>query len=393
MKSIKEADVKNKRVIVRVDFNVPSEKGRILDDAKVRAHIPTLDYLLKNGAKVILISHFGRPKGRKVKEFTLKPIAKVLENFLKRNVRFLPEAWGENTRKEIEKLKPGEICLLENLRYYEGEELNDPEFARKIAALGDIFVQDAFASCHRNHASIVSVPKFLPSYAGFLLEEELKNLNKYLKKPKKPFVCIIGGAKISTKIEVLKALLKKADILIIGGGMANTFIEAEGFDVGSSFEEPEYIDEADEIIREANYEGVELLLPDDVVVAKKIKEGARTYIKDISEISKKDIIVDIGPRSVGKFAQPIKFASTIFWNGPLGVTEIYKFSRDTTAIAKLITESKAITIVGGGDTIAVIEKMNLRDKFTYVSTGGGATMAYIQNDGKLPGVIALSPKH
>lgn len=390
MKSIKEVDVKNKKVLVRADFNVPLEKGRILDDSKIRAHLPTIEYIIKNGAKVILLSHLGRPKGKKVKEFSLKPVAKILENILKRSVKFFPEAWGQGAKATVRKLKPGEVCLLENLRYSPGEELNDLEFVKKIAELGDIFVQDAFANCHRSHASMVGVPKLLPSYAGFLLEEELKNLDKYLKKPRKPFVCIIGGAKISTKIEVLKALLKKADILIVGGGMANTFIEAEGFDVGSSLEEPEFVDEADEIIREAGYEGVELLLPDDVVVAKKIAEGAKTQVKDIAEISKSDIIVDIGPRSVGKFAQPIKFASTIFWNGPLGVTELHKFSKDTAAVAKLIAESGAITIVGGGDTIAAIEKTKYRDKFTYISTGGGATMAYIQNDGDLPGVKALN---
>lgn len=390
MKTLKEADVKNKKVLVRVDFNAPLEKGGILDDSKIRAHLKTIDYLTGRGAKVVLMSHLGRPKGKKVKEFSLKPVAKVLEGLIKKDVFFVPEAWGSKTKAEIEKMKPGEVCLLENLRYYEGEELNDSEFANKLSELGDIFVQDAFANCHRTHASMVGVPKILPSYVGLLLESELKNLEKYLKNPKKPFVCVIGGAKISSKIEVLKKLMKKADVLIIGGGMANTFIEASGFDTGSSLAEADYVDDADEIIRDAGYEGVELLLPADVIVAKKIEEGAKTKVKDISEVSKGDIIVDIGPRTVGRFAEPIKFAGTIFWNGPLGVTEIHKFAKDTTAIAKLIAESGAITIVGGGDTIAAIEKTGYTDKFTYVSTGGGATMCYIQLDGKLPGIEALS---
>ncbi|PIZ00670.1 phosphoglycerate kinase [bacterium (Candidatus Howlettbacteria) CG_4_10_14_0_8_um_filter_40_9] len=389
MKTLKEADVKNKRVLVRVDFNVPLEKGRILDDSKIRAHLKTINYLTRKGARVVLMSHLGRPKGKKVKEFSLKPVAKVLEDLIKKNVTFIPEAWGSKTKAEIEKMKQGEVCLLENLRYYEGESLNDSEFAKKLSELGDIFVQDAFANCHRTHASMVGVPKLLPSYVGLLLEDELKNLDKYLKNPKKPFICVIGGAKISTKIEVLKTLMKKADVLIIGGGMANTFIEASGFDTGNSLAEAEYVDEADEIIRDAGYEGVELLLPADVIVTKKMKEGAKTKVKDISEVSKGDIIVDIGPRTVGRFAEPIKFAGTIFWNGPLGVTEIHKFAKDTTAIAKLIAESGAITIVGGGDTIAAIEKTGYSDKFTYVSTGGGATMRYIQLDGKLPGIEAL----
>lgn len=389
MKSIKKADVKNKRVLVRVDFNVPLEKGRILDDSKLRALLPTIKYLKEKGAKIILMSHLGRPNGKKVQEFSLKPVAKLLEDITSEKISFLPEIWGAKTKASIEKLKTGEIALLENLRYYEGEELNDPEFSKKLAELGDIFIQDAFANSHRSHASMVGIPKLMPSFSGLLLEEELRNLEKYLKNPKKPFVCVIGGAKISTKIEVIKSLIKKTDVLIIGGGMANTFIEAEGFDVGKSLEEKQYVDEADEIIRDAGYEGVEILLPDDVIVAKKVEEGANTKIKDISEVSKSDIIVDIGPRTVGKFAQPIKFASTIFWNGPLGITEINKFSKDTAAIAKLIAESGAITVVGGGDTIAIIEKTNYRDKFTYVSTGGGATMCYIQNDGKLPGIEAL----
>lgn len=389
MKSIKEVNVKNKKVLVRVDFNVPIEKGKVLDDSKVEAHLPLINHLLEKGAKVILMSHLGRPEGKKVKDLSLKPVAKILEELIDKKVNFIPEVWGAKVKNEINKMKAGDIVIIENLRFYEGENLNDPEFSEKIAELADIFVQDAFANTHRSHASMVGVPKLLPSYSGFLLEEELKNLDKYLKKPKSPFVCIIGGAKIATKIEILKSLLKKADVLIVGGGMANTFIEAEGFDIGKSLDEPEFVDEADELMRDAGYEGVEFLIPDDVVVAKKIEKGASTKVKDVSEISKSDIIVDIGPKSVGKFAQPIKFASTIFWNGPMGITEIDKFSKDTNAIAKLIAESGAITIVGGGTTIAVIEKTGYRDKFTYVSTGGGASMSYIENDGILPGVEAL----
>lgn len=388
MNSIKNTDLKDKRVIVRVDFNVPMVNGKVFDSSKIKAHLETINLALEKGAKIILMSHLGRPKGKKVKELSLKPIAKALEQLLDKKIEFSPKNWGKELEDKTQKMKPGEILLLENLRYEEGEEMNDHIFAERLSRLGDIFIQDAFAVSHRASASTVTLPKILPSFSGLLLEKEVEGLDKIILNPKKPFVCIIGGAKVSTKIDVLKVLIKKADVIIIGGGMANTFLAAEGYEIGDSLVEKDFIDEADDILREAFDNGVEFLLPDDVLVAKKIQENAETKIKDISDISAKEIIVDIGPKSVAKFSEPIKFAGTIFWNGPMGITEIKAFSKDTTAIAKLIVESGAQTVAGGGDTLALIEEY--KDKFTFVSTGGGATMEYISHDGKLPGIEALN---
>jgi len=387
MKDFTKENLNGKRVLVRVDFNVPLRNGKVLDDTKIIAHKETIQKLLEMGAKVVLISHLGRPKGKKVKEFSLKQIQNQLEIIIQKTVTFIPEVCGKKVEEAIENLNSGEIMLLENVRYEGGEELNDLAFAEKLAKLGDIFVQDAFANSHRAHASMVGIAKFLPSYPGLLLKKEIEGLDNCLVNPRKPFVCIIGGAKISSKIEVLKSLAHKADIIIIGGGMANTFLAAEGYDIGESLVEKELIDEAEEVLREAYDQGVEVLLPDDVVVAKSISEKAKTTVKDINNISKTDIIVDLGPKSVSKFAQPIKFAGTIFWNGPMGITEIKQFSKDTVAIARIIEQSGACTVVGGGDTLAVIK--DEMDRFTFVSTGGGATMEYIKNDGKLPGIEVL----
>ncbi|MCL5094033.1 MAG: phosphoglycerate kinase [Patescibacteria group bacterium] len=389
MKSIKGINVKSKRVLLRVDFNVPVLSGKILDNTKIQAHVPTLDYLKKYGAKTILISHFGKPKGKKVKGLSLKPVAKELEKILERKVIFIPEVWGKKVEDQISKLKDGEICVLENLRYDKGEEMNDPVFTERLARLGDIFVQDAFAECHKAAASMVGIPKILPAYAGFLLEKEIENLTKYLLKPKKPFICIIGGAKISTKIDILKSLIGKADVLAIGGGMANNFLAVEGFEVGKSMVEEDYFDEADSILSDAHYKETEIILPEDVYTAKKLDSRNKPELKEINQVSTNDIIVDIGPKTVGKFVQPIEFAGTVFWNGPLGVTEVENFSKSTKAIAEIVLKSKAVSIVGGGDTIAVLEKFKLTGKFTYVSTGGGATMEFIEKEGKLPGIMAL----
>ncbi len=404
LKTIKDIDVKGKRVLVRVNFDVPlvkvrnpskSSRGKsvkdkstsvgIGDDWRIQAHLPTIQYLLKKKATVVLISHLGRPKGKKDKKLSLSPIAQKLAKILKiksQNIKV-----SKYQEFPAFKITPN-LILLENIRFYHGEEKNDGKFAKSLSKLGDIFVEDAFACAHRAHSSTVGITKYLPSVAGFLLEREIKTLSEAISIPKKPLVVIVGGAKISDKISLFYSLIEKADILIVGGIMASTFLKSQGVEIGQSLVEDRYLDEADEILREAESKGVEFLIPDDVACVKKISEDFEVENKDLVEIENDDIIVDIGPSTISKIAEPIKFAGTIIWNGPLGVTEIKQFSKGSESVAKMIIEGKAKSIIGGGDTIAFIDKLGVKNQFDFVSTGGGAMLEFLEGK-ELPGIKVL----
>lgn len=385
-REITSVQVKDKNVLVRVDFNIPLKNGQIASTERIETSLETIKYLLKNEAAVILCSHLGRPEGKKNLEFSLKTVAEKLSDLLNQKVKFIDDCIGEKRNQEIRNLKVGDVALLENLRFYSEEEKNDPNFAQKLALECDLFVNDAFSASHRAHASIVGIPQFLPSCAGFGLIEEVKNLLSLRDNPKRPFVMISGGAKISDKIDILKGVLEKIDVLLIGGGMANTFLAAEGYEVGKSLFEPNLLSVAEEISREAEDKGVELILPDDVVVAKSVSEDAATLVKTIDEVEKNDIIVDIGPKTVSRWAEPLRFAATIFWNGPVGINEYREFAKGTSALAKIISDSGAHSVIGGGDTLSAVSGLDL--KFSYVSTGGGATLELVSGK-DLPGLEVL----
>jgi len=386
LRSIKDVDVKGKRVLVRVDYNVPVKNGVVADPERIISSAETVKWLLAHGATVVLCSHFGRPDGKKNKDYSLKFIVSKVEEIMGHKVIFSNDCVGAVRAKVVDSAGPGSLILLENVRFYEGEEKNEPEFAKKLAEGMDIFVNDAFSASHRAHASVVGVTEILGSYAGFSLEEEAGYLSGSLEKPKKPFVVVSGGAKISDKIDVLKSLIEKSDVLIIGGAMANTFLAAEGYDVGKSLYEENYESSATEITRLCEDHSVELILPDDVVTAKTIGDSVKTETKPIDEVEKNDIIVDVGSISVGKYAEPIQFAGTIFWNGPMGIAEHKNARGGTIGIAKIIAESEGLSIIGGGDTIAAVKDMNLT--FDFVSTGGGATLEMLSGK-KLPGLEVL----
>lgn len=386
LRKITSANVKEKNVLVRVDYNVPLKNGLVLSTERIEASLKTINFLLQNEAAVVLCSHLGRPEGKKNADFSLEPVAKKLGELLSKPVKFIPDCIGEERNKKLKELKLGEIVLLENLRFYAEEENNDPEFAAKLAEECDIYVNDAFSASHRAHASIVEVADLLPAYAGFNLLSEVEHLLPLRDAAKKPFVMISGGAKVSDKIDLLKGVISKVDVLMIGGGMANTFLAAEGYEVGKSLYEPDYLDNAEEISRSAEESGVELMLPDDVVVAKNLNEDAQGITKSIDEVEKSDIIVDVGNRSIAKWAEPLKFAGTIFWNGPIGINENREFAKGTIALAKIVAESQAEAIIGGGDTISAVTALDL--KFDFVSTGGGATLELVAGE-NLPGLEVL----
>lgn len=384
-KTITEANVKGKRVLVRSCFDVPVKNGQVTDDTRIKSAVPTIKWLSDSGAAVIIVSKMGRPGGKKIKELSLFQVVGPLAKFLGKPVRFVSESIGKEVEAVVSAVRPGDILILENLRFHPEEEANNSDFAKKLASYADLFVLDDFPNVQNDHAGVTGITKYLPSYAGIDLSQEVKKLAKVFKKPKKPFVAVVGGAKISTKIDILKALTRKVDVLILGGGMANTFLAAEGYDVGKSLFEPDFLDSADEVKREAEDAGVELLLPDDAVVVKNISESAVTESKPIDEVEKSDIIVDIGPKSVAKFSEPLKFAGTVFWNGPVGMAEHKNFAGGTTAIADIISNSSAKSIIGGGDTISAVGD---EYKFDFISTGGGATLAFVAGE-KLPGLEAL----
>ena len=395
-KTVKDLDVKGKKVLVRVDFNVPLSKENneeIADDTRIKAALPTIDYLLENDAKVILMSHLGRPKGEAKPEFSLKPVADWLENHYKDKFHFFPspEVVDDKVKEEVANLKEGEVCLIENTRYVAGETKNDPEFAKKLASLADLYVNDAFGTSHRAHASNVGVASILPSAVGFLIEKEIDVMGKALEAPEHPFVSILGGAKVSDKIGVIENLITKVDTILIGGGMAYTFLKAQGKEIGKSLLEEDKMDLSLELIKKAEENNVEILLPVDVVIADEIKAGIETEVVDIDSIPEDKEALDIGPKTAELFASKIKNAKTVVWNGPMGVFEVKEFANGTNKVAEALAESDAITIVGGGDSALAIELAGLKDKITHVSTGGGASLEFLEGK-DLPGISSIEDK-
>jgi len=389
-KTVRDIDVRGKRVLVRVDFNVPLETqtARVLDDARIRASLPTIAYLQEQGARIVLCSHLGRPKGRD-ESLSLAPVARRLSELLGRHVPLAPDCVGPETEAMVASLGPGDVLLLENVRFHPEEEKNDPEFARALARLADVFVNDAFAAAHRAHASTAGVAAYLPAVAGLLMEREIANLSRALE-PERPFAAVIGGAKISTKIGVLHNLLQRADRLLLGGGMANTFLKAEGFPVGDSLVEDDYLEEARRLMAEARERGVRLLLPSDVIVADRVAADAGTRRVSVREVPAGWHIVDIGDTTLDVFARALEDCRTVVWNGPVGIMEIEPFARGSRRLAKIIAGLKgAVTIVGGGETAAVVEALGLVDSFTHVSTGGGATLEFLEGK-ELPGIAVLA---
>ena len=398
--SVRDLDVRGKRVLVRVDFNVPIEtrggKIRVTDDTRIRETLPTINYLREHGAKTILMSHFGRPKGKPVEKYSLRLIGEYLHSLIHHPVIFSHDTIGEVPKKIVDHMGSGDVALLENLRFQPGEEGNDPDFAKALAELGDLYVNDAFGAAHRAHASTVGITKFVEKSAmGFLMERELKFLKEGLEKPAKPFVVILGGAKVSDKIGVLKALIEKADVILIGGAMANTFLKAQGIPVGASRVEADKVDLARELLELAKERGVKFLLPIDVVEADEIRAGAD--VRNTSRLSPQHGItegwqaVDIGAATVALYQEEVARAETILWNGPMGVFEIPEFGEGTIAIAEAIAQSGAITIVGGGDSVTAVRQGGLAGKMTFMSTGGGASLELLEGK-ELPGVAALSDR-
>ena len=391
-KTLKDMDVENKKVLVRVDYNVPiNEKGEITDDIRIRSSIPTIEYLLGKNAAIILMSHLGRPKGEPKKEFTLEPVAKKLSELLNKDVIFSDDdkVVSETVKKQANALKSGQIMLLQNTRYRKEEEKNGEEFAKDLASLAEVYINDAFGTSHRAHASNVGVSKFLPSALGFLVEKEVSIMGKALDNPERPFVAILGGAKVSDKIGVIENLIKKVDAIIIGGGMAFTFLKAKGYEVGKSLLEEDKVELAKELIKKAKANGVELVLPIDIVVAKEFKNDTEFKTVAADSIPADMMGLDIGEETISLFSDVIKEAKTIIWNGPMGVFEMDNFNKGTYAIANAMVHSGAITIVGGGDSASAVEKAGLADKITHVSTGGGASLELLE--GKvLPGIDAIS---
>lgn len=391
-KTIEDFDIKNKRVLVRVDFNVPlDDAGNITDDTRIRAALPTINYLIDNGAKVILMSHLGRPKGKPNPKYSLAPAAKRLSELLNKEVILAPDCVGEEIEKIVSQMKPKDVLLLENVRFHEEEEKNDAEFAKKLAKLGDIFINDAFGTAHRAHASTAGVAKFLPAGAGYLMQKEIEIMGSALENPQRPFAAILGGAKVGDKIGVIKNLLNKVDALLIGGGMAFTFLKSQGYEIGKSLLEEDKIELAASLLKEAEEKKVKLLLPEDVVITSEIKEDMPYETVSAKNIPPDKIGVDIGEKTREKFAEIIKDAKTVVWNGPMGVFEIKPYDAGTLAIAKAMAESNAITIVGGGDSVAAVEQLGLANSMTHVSTGGGASLEFLEGK-ELPGVAALNDK-
>ncbi len=394
-KTIRDIDLAGKRVLVRVDFNVPLDsKQQITDDTRIRAALPTIRYVLDQGAAVILMSHLGRPDGKAVEKLSLAPVARRLSELLGRPVQMATDCVGPAVEAQAKALQPGQVLLLENLRFHKEEEKNDPDFARQLAALGEVYVNDAFGTAHRAHASTEGVTRYLPGVAGFLMEKEINFLGSVLENPRRPFVAIIGGAKVSDKIAVLERLIGMVDALLIGGGMANTFLKAEGYEIGDSLFEEGKLDVARDLVAKAQNRGLRFLLPTDVVIADRLAADATYKVVSHDDVPKGWRILDIGPKTVEAFRETLADAQTIVWNGTLGVAEMPAFAKGTDAIIEILakrTQAGATTIIGGGDSAAAVEEAGAAEKMTHVSTGGGASLEFLEGR-TLPGVAALQDK-
>ena len=391
-KTVRDIDVKGKRVLVRCDFNVPQdEEGNITDNRRIVSSLPTIKYLIENGAKVILCSHLGRPKGEVKKEFSLAPVAKELSKQLNIEVKLADDIIGESAKKLVSEMKDGEVVLLENVRFDAREEKNDPEFAKQLASLAEIYVNDAFGTSHRAHASTAGVADYLPAVSGFLIEKELDFMGNALENPTRPFVAILGGKKVSDKIGVINALLEKVDTLIIGGGMAYTFFKAQGYEVGKSLCELDKLDLAKELMEKAKNKGVKLMLPIDTKIGKEFDINTESKTVKCTEIPADWEGFDIGEESIKIFSEELRKAKTVVWNGPLGLFEFPQFAIGTNSIAKVLSEIDATTIIGGGDSSAAVKKAGLQDKMTHISTGGGASLEFLEGK-KLPGIECLLDK-
>jgi 3-phosphoglycerate kinase len=389
LRTIKDLNLEGKKVLYRVDYNVPlNDDGKIRDDTRIRETLPTLNYMRKKGAKIIILTHLGRPKGEKKVEFSLKPVSEKLSELLGINVPLIEDIFSDNTKDIVNNLKNGDVILFENLRFYKEEEKESEEFAEKLSEYGDLYVSDAFAVSHRANTSVFLLPTIIPSYAGFLMEKEYNVLSKLIKNPEKPFVLIIGGAKISDKVGVLKNLINIVDVILIGGGAAFTFIKAEGYNIGSSIFEKEMESVALEIINLASKRGVKLILPVDVNTTEELREGADSKIVPIEKIPYDWYGVDIGPNSIEMFIEEIMDAKTIFWSGPLGIYEMEKYSNGTRMIAESLCKNPNIKVVGGGDTISAINKFGYANCVTHISTGGGALLEFLEGK-ELPGIKVL----
>jgi phosphoglycerate kinase len=391
-KSVRDVEVRGKRVFCRVDFNVPMDGDRITDDTRIRAALPTIRYLVDQGAKVILASHLGRPKGKVVEELRLTPVATRLAELLEKPIQKLDEAIGLEVETAVANMQDGDVILLENVRFYPGEEKNDPELAKSFAKLADLFVHDAFGTEHRAHASTAGIAEYLPAVAGFLMQKELEVLGGAISNPKRPFTAIIGGAKVKDKIGVIENLLGKVDNLIIGGGLVYTFVKAKGYEIGNSLYEPDKEELAKKFIKEAEEKGVRFYMPVDCVVANEFSENASTIeTVSIDQIPENLQALDIGPKTAELFSDVIRSSALVIWNGPMGVFEMDRFAKGTNAVAKALAESNAYSIVGGGDSAAAIEKAGLGDRVDHISTGGGASLEFLEGK-ELPGVAVLQDK-
>lgn len=389
LNTIRDANLANKRVLIRVDFNVPVKDGKVTDATRILAALPTINYILQQpGTSLVVMSHFGRPKGKKNPDFSMAPVGKKFEELLGRPVKVAPDVIGPEVEKEVKALKAGEVLLLENCRFYPDEEANNPEFAKTLASYGDIYVNDAFGTAHRAHASTEGVAHYLPAYAGFLIEKEVKFMAPLLENPEKPFVAIIGGSKVSSKISVLESLVKTCDTIVIGGGMAYTFLKVQGHKIGKSLVEDDFLETAKSFLEAAAKKGVRVILPCDHVCAASFAEDAQPVFVDGVDIPDDLMGMDIGPKTTAIIVDALKDAKSVVWNGPMGVFEFAAFAKGTEAVAKALAASSATTVVGGGDSVAAVNKFGLADKISHVSTGGGASLEFLEGK-ELPGIKAL----
>ncbi len=390
-KTLEDIEVSNKKVLVRCDFNVPLKNGKITDDKRVRESLKTIRYLIDKNASVILMSHLGRPKGEFNLDYSLKPVRDLLESLLNKDVKLSQDVIGEDSQKLVENMKPGDVVMLENVRFHKEEEKNDPQFAKKLASFGEIFVNDAFGTAHRAHASTAGVASYIPAVSGYLIKKEIEIIGTALKTPKRPFVAILGGAKVSDKIGVIENLIDKVDALIIGGGMAYTFFKSQGYNIGTSICEDDKLDLARGLLKKAKDKNVKFLLPVDTVISDEFKNDGNFKTVKVGDCPENYMGMDIGPETVKIFSNEIKRAGTVVWNGPMGVFEFENFAAGTFKVAEAVANSDAISIIGGGDSAAAVEKLGFASQMTHISTGGGASLEYLEGL-DLPGIACLNDR-